>query len=285
MLTGGHDSQIIQFSARLYRALTSAYPPEFRREYGDLMVQAFRDSCRRAAGEGGAGAVLVIWFWTAIDFLKSIVEEYANGGVHMTREQYIKLSGWAMMVGALAFFVGLLAGSRPEYSPYNAVSLPIDRYANQVGWPLAFIGAILISLGILGLFFRYGRQAGAFARVCLGISFVSGLASAAGMVGLAVSESEPWWSLFFISLTIQFLAFALFGAANLRQRVLSRGNVIPLLAGISLPVLVALNLGLGYEPSDSVLLACFLVGFGGFLVIGYLLLSDSRPAFAAPGAA
>ncbi len=47
------------FSTRVYRALLAAYPREFRREYGDLMVQFFTDRMRY---DGGGLRGLILWW-------------------------------------------------------------------------------------------------------------------------------------------------------------------------------------------------------------------------------
>ena len=49
-------------SERLYRTMLLVYPREHRREYGDLMVQLFRDRMRY---DGGGLRGLIIW--TQID--------------------------------------------------------------------------------------------------------------------------------------------------------------------------------------------------------------------------
>ena len=48
---------------RLYRLLLYAYPKQFRRTYGALMAQAFRDSCRdRLRGKGLPGLLSLCLF-------------------------------------------------------------------------------------------------------------------------------------------------------------------------------------------------------------------------------
>jgi hypothetical protein len=169
MLENAQSSYPVNVSVRLYRGLIQAYPAGFRREYGDAMLQIFRDSCRRAYREGGNNALLALWARTGLDYLKTILEEYARGGTNMTREKFIKLSGWALIIGSVAIFVGWLAESRPEYNQFNAASLLIDRYANLAAVPLIVMGVLLVSLGMLGLLARYGAQSGGFGRFCLGL--------------------------------------------------------------------------------------------------------------------
>jgi hypothetical protein len=40
------NKRALAISERVYKALLTAYPKEFRGEYGSQMVQAFRDLCR-----------------------------------------------------------------------------------------------------------------------------------------------------------------------------------------------------------------------------------------------
>ncbi len=70
----------------------------------------------------------------------------------MTREKFVKLSGWGFMFGVILVFVGFLAGSRPDYNVYNAASLPIDRIANSVDTWIITAGLLMFSVGFVGLY-------------------------------------------------------------------------------------------------------------------------------------
>jgi hypothetical protein len=291
MLENANESQSVIVSVRLYRWLLSAYPKGFWQEYGPLMAQVFRDCCRRAYHHGGALALLALWVRTALDYIKTIVEEYVRGGTNMTREKFIKLSGWALLLGSIATVIGWLADSRPEYNQYNFASLPIDRYANMAATPLLVIGALLISLGMLGLLVRYGSQAGGFGRLTLVLGILGGLVSAVGMAGLSVNDSNPWWSMFFFGMTFQYLMLVLFGIVCLRRQILPRWNSLPLLAGLWIPgyVLVSgyleLFTGAWVDTPIAVFFTLWLITLVGFAGLGYLLLSDAQPAAPATGAA
>ena len=63
-------------SERVYRALLVAYPREFRGEYGDLMVQFFRDRMR-CDGRGVRG--LIVWMQLISDLAVSAFNEHAGG--------------------------------------------------------------------------------------------------------------------------------------------------------------------------------------------------------------
>ena len=72
------------WSARLYRALLLAFPAPFRRAYGDEMARAFRDLCRDAWQESGAGGVLALWPGALRDLLLAASAEHV-GGLTMLR--------------------------------------------------------------------------------------------------------------------------------------------------------------------------------------------------------
>ena len=64
-------------SERVYRALLVVYPKEYRREYGELMVQMFRDRMRY---DGGRFRGPVIWMQIISDLAVSAIEEHRRGG-------------------------------------------------------------------------------------------------------------------------------------------------------------------------------------------------------------
>ena len=62
-------------SERVYRALLVAYPTEFRREYGEQMIQFFRDRMRF---DGGGLRGLLIWMQLVPDLAASALRERAG---------------------------------------------------------------------------------------------------------------------------------------------------------------------------------------------------------------
>ena len=58
---------------RIYRALLLAYPKEHRREYGEPMVQLFRD---RMSRDGGGLGTLAVWMHTLFDLVRSASREH-----------------------------------------------------------------------------------------------------------------------------------------------------------------------------------------------------------------
>lgn len=54
-------NRVLHLSDRVYRLLLTAYPADFRREFGEDVAQLFRDVCRDAGERGGLGSVLRLW--------------------------------------------------------------------------------------------------------------------------------------------------------------------------------------------------------------------------------
>ena len=279
-----NEPRSLTVSTRLYEVLLAVYPSEFRQAYGGPMLLFFRDCCRRALSEAGAAGLLALWARTMLDTVQTAIEEHSQRGVDMSREKFIKLSGWALMLGGLALSLGWLASTRPEYNRFNAASLSIDRYVNAVEGPIIVMAMSLLAVGMIGLFLQYGQQAGSFGRVSLGLGAISGVIGAVGSAGLAILDSDPWWSIFFTGMLFEFLGLALFGLANLRRRMMPDWNVLPLLAGIWFPSYVLASLIL--ETSSGswaqlpmlVDLSMFLLTTAGLVRLGFVLQLDAKNA-------
>ena len=101
------------YSEKVYRRLLDVYPRGHRREYGELMVQLFRDRMRR---DGDGFQALVVWMHMILDLVVAAFKEHKERQ-SMTRRRWI---GIALVVVLLAGVVGT-AGvnallSQPEYS-------------------------------------------------------------------------------------------------------------------------------------------------------------------------
>jgi hypothetical protein len=273
----------LSFSTRLYQMLLMVYPAEFRRVYRGPMLQVFRDCCRRALREGGFAGLLPFWGRTILDTVQTAIEEHSQRDVEMNREKFIKLSGWALVLGGLGLTLGMLASSRPEiYNPYSPRSWAIDPYIYSARFPLYVMGFILLSVGYTGLFIRYGERVGQLGRFWLALGALSGVIAAAGGVGLSIVDSNPWWSIFFFGTMAQFLGLAFFGLANLGQRALPRWNILPVLTGLWLPLLAIVSIivervsGRFVEIPVVAVQVTLGLTLAGLFGLGYLLQSDSR---------
>lgn len=276
------EPRALIFSIRLYKALLLVYPSEFRLAYGGPMLQVFRDCSLRALRENGHAGLLSLWSRTMLDTVNTAIEEHTQRGVEMSIQKFIRLSGWALMLGSLTFGLAFLAGTRPEYNRYDVRSLAIDQYANALEGPLSIVAMILLSVGFIGLFLRYGQAASSFGRISLGLGAFSGVISAIGATGLAIYDSDHWWNIFFFGMILQFLSLVLFGVTSLRQHTLPRWNGLPVLAGVWVPLYVLASLlieqgsGSWIEWPLAVDLLIWLFTLSGLVGLGYLLQSNAQ---------
>ena len=120
----------------------------------------------------------------------------------------------------------------------------------------------LTSLGILGLYLRYSKQAGKLGRNGLVIALGGG-ATALLTYGLEIfTQFEDAWYGFVIVFLLTFIGLTIFGIAALRSYFLPRWKLTPVLTGLC-GIL-----------SISGLTPLFLFTSVGFFILGYLLQSD-----------
>lgn len=90
---------------RVYEALLRLYPQAYRREYGPMMLQLFRDQCRDLCRRGNHGAA-GFWLWTLADVCRSAFREQLTEQTnHMKNMPPRKLSLilFVVAVGASVF--------------------------------------------------------------------------------------------------------------------------------------------------------------------------------------
>ena len=69
---------LLRLSYRLYGLLLLAYPRAFRREYGEPMLQLFRDSCASSYPDGGSRALAHLWWCTLGDLVATVPREHLS---------------------------------------------------------------------------------------------------------------------------------------------------------------------------------------------------------------
>jgi hypothetical protein len=96
----------MNLSTRVYGLLLLAYPPEFRHEFGNQMLQVFRDSYR---AEARNGSVPSFWLRTLLDLLSTAAKERIDnsgreGAFMNRRSDAVALLGCAGII-VLAFLL------------------------------------------------------------------------------------------------------------------------------------------------------------------------------------
>ena len=134
--------------------------------------------------------------------------------MNMTKSTFIRLSGWGLVGAAVALLLTFV---------------PV---------PTAFLGAILsITLGLLGLYARYGEQAGQLGKIALSIGILGGVAGIVASLLLALG-AESWRPTMNNAMVVMFLGLLAFGLIIVRVKPMPYGNGLPLLAGFMWPFIV-----------------------------------------------
>jgi hypothetical protein len=227
-----------------------------------------------------------LWVITSFDLARSLVEEHAQKETGMPNSNFIRLSGWALMLGALAFYLFLFLAYLDGSNNLPASLEPLFSYSYYAA---VLACPPLLAIGLLGLRARYGEAVGGFGRGVLLVGVVGGLAmSLIGIVGESVRSWDWAWWLQSGGLATLLTCLALFGVPTLSRGPMRRWNALPLLAGIWLPVvfLIALAGEMTGNPMtglSAALLALLTVGFAALFMLGYVLQGDAgqeQPAFA-----
>ena len=120
-------------SERIFQLMLFVYPRDFRREYGWLMAQVFRD-CHRAAQKGNETlATARLWLRAVIDLIKAAPQEHwhnlrkDDSIMNRTLRDLIGLVG--SLVIAAAAFVLLGYGRKHQVEPILMVGHTLDALA------------------------------------------------------------------------------------------------------------------------------------------------------------
>lgn len=194
----------------------------------------------------------------------------------MNKSDFIKLSGWALILGGIAFspfIVTSMLESTPLRLPFSLSGIAISGF---------FLSPILLAVGMLGLRARYGNAVGSSGRGILLLGAVAGiLVVTRNIINI---DSDASWGVFVISVTILFLCLLIFGVQALIQRPLPRMNWLPLVAGlwfpmISLPGILGIHipmLGATLNLVFSLFTAAgMLVTTVALVMLGYTLQADT----------
>jgi hypothetical protein len=232
------------FSERLYKMLLNLYPEKFRAAYGQQMCLTFRDACRVAYHRNGAGGLLALWLPTLLDLFKSALEERANQGEFMMSKERLMI-----LAGPLTIIIGLLwvLGSIGEFVLLIHLGSPDTFWDVFWLYPVA-LSFILMIPAFIGTRLRYQEVASGIGRLGL-------ILSVAGCVGMfifvlvsfimgAFGIEQDTWPNYVIAACVLTLIIGhiLFGIDTLRNKLLPRWNLIPLLVGLPTILLIVPSL-------------------------------------------
>ena len=266
---------VLSFSDNLYRRFLRAYPAEYRQGFSEDMAQVFRDLCREIYEREGLLGFLELWLTTLFDLLKTAIEERSREVVQMTKEKFIRLSGWALMLAGATFMLGFaLNGQETSFSDPLGGRDAFYEYSQLVLLPLAMAS---FAVGLLGMRSRYGAQVGRFGRFSLLIGAIGGGIGFVAAIGLGLLlDGDGWWLTWLSGMLLVLVGLLLFGIAAVRKRPLPRWNALPLITGSLFLLIPIAGLITGSdELSVPVLATIFLLIAAGFVALGFVVQGDS----------
>lgn len=144
------------FSARLYGLLLYLYPPSFRREYGEAMLQLFNDQHRAARGAGGYAT---LWLKTLRDVVRSVpaahssrrdgAARYSKGAVFVWT--IVAILGFAFLLNALVLPAWISRTPSADEAAVVASSAlgPTGEYRTLARVAVAFVSTLLAAAAFL----------------------------------------------------------------------------------------------------------------------------------------
>lgn len=270
MITGTPDSFTVAFSVSVYRFLLAAYPKEFRQEYGEDMLQVFRDCTLRAYSQGRAYGVFRLWAVTLLDFAISVIEEHLQKETKlMNKNTLIRLSGWALVLAGIGFFSIFLGWYLSENYPLMHIDKTFYMdFAYVYG---LMISPFLLSIGMLGLRAHYRKNLSSPEDVILLFGAISGpILSLISILG-----DDSLWMFIVYGPAVSMLCLAVFGIMAIGSKPLPRWNALPILSGFFLPILVAAYLIFEAENYEFYTFAVLIIQDLALVVLGILLQGDA----------
>jgi hypothetical protein len=149
--------RVLTSSERVYKALLTVYPKEFRDEYGPQMVRDFRDLCREELERGGVAGFARLWVRTALDLATTTLAQRsssrANDEEVAVNERRLAGIGFVLLLAPL-FFVsasllkyGLRVGLL--FDPLETfLSISQRREVFNPVSPVVFLGGLALAMAL-----------------------------------------------------------------------------------------------------------------------------------------
>jgi hypothetical protein len=276
MISSTRDCTPVALSLGLYRILLAAYPKAFRQEYGEHMQQVFRDLSLRAYQQNGPGGMLRLWAITFFDLLKSMVEEHLQKETNMSKSTFIRISGWSLILGAVAFAFLFLGWYLDENYPL----LHWEKTYGEIMYISGFMVApFLTAIGILGIRSRYGNTIGRGSSTLLATTITGLGLTIVGILGeyldLFGRFSDTPFNLLMFGNGVLMFSLALFGFMALASKPLPRWNGLPIAAGIIFPIMLFVGFVLrSFNEFTALAGAGILIQVISMGVLGFILQGD-----------
>jgi hypothetical protein len=192
----------------------------------------------------------------------------------MNNSNFIRMSGWSFIIGAIAFLPGAISMLSWESQTTGSTPLAMQLAAFAVFW-----APILLAVGMLGLRARYKLGGGV-------LLFGAALGGLLVIVGTLVqfltpdySVSEAYYGVWLGGVLVLNLCLSIFGVLALMEKPLARWNWLPLVAGAWI-LLLPLLAGITGSPSSPVVMAVLVIMTIAQVMLGYMLQADAQQEMA-----
>ena len=186
----------------------------------------------------------------------------------MSKSNFIRLSGWSFIVGAIAFLPGAIA-----MLFWESQALGWNPSVMQLAAFAVFWAPLLLAVGLLGLRARYKIGGGI---LLFGVA-VGGLLVIVGTLVQFLtpdySVSINYYYVWLFGVLVLNLCLSIFGILALREKPLPRWNWLPLAAG-SWIVLLPLLFWIVGTPSSPIIIAVLVIMTFLQVMLGYILQTD-----------
>ncbi|MGD8406744.1 MAG: hypothetical protein PVJ21_24010 [Anaerolineales bacterium] len=183
----------------------------------------------------------------------------------MNNSNFIRLSGWSFIIGAIAFLPGAIA-----MLFYGSLTLTplIQLAAFAVFW-----APVLLAVGLLGLRARYKVGGG----ILLSGAIVGGLLVIIGTLVQFItpdySVSDTYYYVWVSGVFVLNVCMSIYGVLALTQKPLPRWNWLPLVAGAWILLLPLLAVIIS-SPSTPIIITVLVIITIAQVMLGYMLQAD-----------
>jgi len=231
--TNPADPRLIRYSIKVFRLMLGMFPFPLRRDYGAHMLQVFRDCCLAAHRRAGALGLFSVWAFTLADWFKAVIEEQSNRLTAMSREKFIQLSSWGLLMAGLAHGLAFLVSNSQGFLLRN---LGLQYSTTETARGILLHGfSFLFAAGLIGLSLHKGPDEHWGEKVTLGGAILFAILNFLAGFSLGISNSENAWTIWFSTFLLMFPGVG-FHAILSKGANRKRGWLIPaLLTGFSWP--------------------------------------------------
>jgi hypothetical protein len=260
----------IVLSERVYAALLILYPVEYRREYGRLMLQLFRDVTRERYRAQGVAGVALWWCRTLCDLALTALEQRRKVRFIVSKATFVQLTGILLILGGV---LGALAA----FSQFQ----PDDHYTYHGIYQIFILllgpAYLLIGLGCIGLTLGYDKTFGKVGQWMMVLTAFGSLVMAVGLVASRIQESL--WAVWMVGGILHTVGLTGFGLLHLRKPMLPMFRAFPLMLASGWVVMVLGLLRTTSQTANNTLMFLFVFGLGlGWLAIGQVVNRQRRAA-------